>query len=200
MPDLTFLEKNHIYLLDGEDLPCVSDLCRFLHREIYKDAPKWQMEAAALRGSAVHAATQALDTLGRAEIEEEHLPYIAAYKAFLAAHSVSWSMIEQPLYHPEHRYAGTVDRYGLLDGHAALVDIKTTYTVYKPLCRAQLNLYRLMLIARGCPVDRMYILHLKRDGTYKLIPTETDEPLTLALITLHNALAKRKRKRKTASV
>lgn len=195
MADLTFLEKGHIYILDGEELPCVSDLCRFLHREIYKDAPKWQMEAAAERGNAVHSATQALDALGRTEIAEEYLPYLYAYKAFLQEHRPSWDMIEQPLSHPEHRYAGTVDRFGALHGEAALVDIKTTYTVYKPLCRAQLNLYRLMLIARGYPVHRMYILHLKRDGTYKLIPMETDESLAHALITIHNALHTKRRKR-----
>lgn len=193
MPDLTFLEKNHIYLLDGEELPCVSDLCRFLHREIYKDAPRWQMEAAAELGTAVHAATQALDATGRAEIPEEYLPYLLAYKAFLTDYAPSWDFVELPMFHPEYRYAGTIDRYGAIRGEAALVDIKTTYTVYKPLCRAQLNLYRLMLIARGCPVHRMYILHLKRDGTYKLIPMETDEPLAHALLTLHTALKKKRR-------
>ena len=195
MNELTFHEKNHIYMLDGEQLPCVSDLCRFLHREIYKDAPRWQMEAAAERGAAVHAATQALDTTGKAAIQEEYLPYLLAYKNFLQDYNPSWDMVEQPLYHPEHRYAGTIDRFGSVAGEAALIDIKNTYTVYKPLCRAQLNLYRLALIARGYPVHRMYILHLKRDGTYKLIPMETDEPLAHALITIHNALQKKRRKR-----
>ena len=83
LSDLVFHEENHIYMLDGEQLPCVSDLCRFLHREIYKDAPKWQMEVAAERGTTVHAATQALDTAGTAEISEEYLPYLLAYKSFL---------------------------------------------------------------------------------------------------------------------
>lgn len=195
MADLTFCENGHVYMLDGEQLPCVSDLCRFLHREIYKDAPKWQMEAAAERGTTIHAAAEALDKHGSAPISEEHLPYLQAYKAFLQEHRPSWDLIEQPLYHPEHRYAGTIDRFGALHGEAALIDIKSTYTVYKPLCRAQLNLYRLMLIARGYPVHRMYILHLKRDGTYKLIPFEVDEPLALGLITIHKALQKKRRKR-----
>ena len=195
MNNLIFREKDHVYLLDGEELPCVSDLCRFISREIYKDAPLWQMEAAAARGTAVHMATEELDTEGRAEIPEEHLSYLKAYKAFLMEHSVSWSMIEQPLYHPQHKYAGTIDRYGQIDNGTALVEIKTTYQVYKPLCRAQTNLYRLMLIARGYPVDRVYVLHLKRDGKYRLVPMEIDEILANALITLHNALRKKRRKR-----
>lgn len=195
MPELQFREKDHEYLLEGEKLPCVSDLCRFLHREVYEDAPQWQMEAAAYRGTAIHEATQQLDITGRAEIPEEFAPYLTAYKAFLLENRPSWDLIEAPMYHPEYRYAGTIDRFGALLGDAALVDIKTTYTVYKPLCRAQLNLYRLMLMARGWVVHKMYILHLKKDGTYKLIPMEEDTPLALALITLHNSLQKKRRKR-----
>ena len=195
MPELIFYEKNHIYQLDGETLPCVSDLCRFLNREIYKDAPKWQMEAAAERGTAIHTAAETLDKTGSASIAEGYLPYLQAYKSFLQEYRPSWDMIEHSLYHPEHRYAGTIDRYGALNGEATLIDIKSTYTVYKPLCRAQLNLYRLLLIVRGFPVYRMYILHLKKDGNYKLIPMAEDEPLALALITLHTALRKRKRRK-----
>ncbi len=194
MADLVFREKDHVYLLAGVRLPCVSDLCRFLHREIYKDVPVWQMENAALRGTAVHAATQAMDETGRCDIAEEYLPYMQAYKAFLQEHSVCWQLSEKPLHHPTYRYAGTIDRYGAVDGLLTLVDIKTTYTVYKPLCRAQLNLYRLMLAARGYRVDRLCILHLQRTGKYRLITIEFDEALPRALITLHGALMKRRRK------
>lgn len=195
MADFYFREQGHVYLLDGEELPCVSDLCRFMHKEIYKDTPVWQMEQAAARGTAVHLATEVLDRQGAADIEEEYLPYLQAYAAFHAQHSVFWELIEQPFYHPDHRYAGTIDRYGLLDGEKALVDVKTTHTVYRPLCAAQLNLYRLMLIARGYDVQRLYILHLKKDGTYKLIPFPFDNDVPMALITLHNALQSRRKRR-----
>lgn len=194
MPDLTFLEDTHTYLLEGQELPSVSQLCVPLRQEIYKDVPKWQLEAAAHRGTAVHEASEALDTTGKAEIDGEFLPYLTAYKTFLQEHPPLWAMIERPCYHPTQHYAGTIDRYGRVDGYRALVDIKTTYTVHKPLCRAQLNLYRLMLEAHGWPVDRLYILHLKRDGTYRLIPFAHDDELPHALLTIHHALQKRKRK------
>jgi hypothetical protein len=191
---LQFFDKGHIYMLDGKRLPCVSDLCRFLHREIYRDAPVWQMEAAADRGTKVHAATEALDKTGRAETEDEYLPYLQAYAQFLQEHEVQWELIEHPDYHPAHHYAGTIDRYGMVDGLHTLVDLKTTYTVYKPLCSASLNLYRLMLEARGKPVDRILIIHLKKDGTYKLVPFDFDDSVPMALITLHTALKTRRRK------
>lgn len=197
MDDLIFYEKSHIYMLDGKQIPCVSDLCRFLHKEIYKDAPLWQMEAAADRGTEVHRATELLDKTGTAEISEEYAPYLEAYAAFRREHDVEWELIEHPDHHPVHGYAGTIDRYGKVDGFATLLDIKTTWKVHKPLCSASLNLYRMMLESRQRTVERLLILHLKKDGTYKLIPFEFDDGVPLALITLHNAL-KKKRRRKSA--
>lgn len=194
MSDLIFSEAEHVYMHHGYMLPSVSDLCAPMHKEIYSDAPKWRMEAAAERGTAVHLATQALDAHGAADVEEECLPYVRAYRDFLRDHRPSWELTESHLYHPEFLYAGTPDRYGTMDGKKTLIDVKTTYTVQRPLCRGQLNLYRLMLIARGLEVEKMLILHLKRDGTYKLIPINEDDPLALSLITIYKALHPRRKK------
>ena len=194
MSILQYFDKGHIYMLEGERIPCVSDLCRFLHREIYKDAPLWQLEAAADRGTKVHAATEALDKTGRAEIEDEYLSYLQAYIQFRQEHDVQWELIEYADYHPQLMYAGTIDRYGLVDGIRTLLDIKTTFTVYKPLCGASLNLYRLILEAREKRVERLMILHLKKDGSYKLIQFNAEDAVPMALITLHTAMQKKKKK------
>ena len=89
MPELTFRDAGHVYMLDGEMLPCVSDLCKPLHREIYKDAPAWQMEAAAERGTAVHKAAEQLDKCGSASIAEEYRPYLLAPLTATAAFPVT---------------------------------------------------------------------------------------------------------------
>lgn len=196
MSDLSFSDKNHVYTLDGNRIPCVSDLCRFLTREVYSDAPKWQLEAAADRGTKVHAATEKIDKSGSAEIDSEYVPYLSAYVSFLQEHDVSWQLIEYPDYHREDFYAGTIDRFGMVDGIATLLDIKTTYTVHKPLCGASLNLYRRILESRGIFPERLMILHLRKDGTYKLVPIQIDNAVALALITLHTATAKKKRRKK----
>ncbi len=195
MSILQYFDRGHIYMLEGERIPCVSDLCRFLHREIYKDAPLWQLEAAADRGTKVHAATEALDKTGRVEIEDEYLLYLQAYVQFRQEHDVQWELIEHSDYHPELMYAGTIDRYGLVDGIRTLMDLKTTYTVYKPLCGASLNLYRLILEAREKQVERLMILHLKKDGTYRTVWIDIDDSVPMALITLHNALKSKRRKK-----
>jgi hypothetical protein len=195
MSILQYFDKGHIYMLEGERIPCVSDLCRFLHREIYKEAPIWQLEAAADRGTKVHAATEVLDKTGQAEIEDEYLPYLQAYAKFRQEHDVHWELIEYADYHPELRYAGTIDRYGLVDGIKTLMDIKTTYTVYRSLCGASLNLYRLILEARDKQVERLLILHLRKDGTYRTVWIDIDDSVPMALITLHNTLKKKRRKK-----
>ena len=72
MPELIFMEDNHQYILSGDELPSVSTLCAPLHSASYKDAPKWQMEAAAERGTAVHLATVQLEQTGQAQTEESY--------------------------------------------------------------------------------------------------------------------------------
>jgi hypothetical protein len=144
----------------------------------------------------VHKATEELDRTGQAEISDDYAPYLTAYAAFRREHEVEWELIEHPDYHPVHGYAGTIDRYGMVDGYRTLVDLKTTYTVYKPLCGASLNLYRLILEARQKAVERLLIVHLKKDGTYKLIKFDFDDAVPMALLTLHNVLKKKRRKSK----
>ena len=196
MNDLLFREKDHVYILDGERLPCVSDLCRFISRDIYKETPVWMMEAAAGRGTAVHKATEELDNTKGVCVDDEYAPYVQAYAKFLQEHDVVWELSEHSLWHPQHRYAGTIDRYGTVDGLKTLVDLKTTYRVYKPLCTASLNLYRMLLEARGRAVERLMILHLKKDGTYSSVPISIDNAVPMALLTLDTALRKRRKRGK----
>ena len=193
MSNLEFMGDRHIYYLGGKQIPCVSDLCRFIAREIYKDTPDWQLEAAADRGTKVHSAAEILDKYGSAGIEEEYAPYLEAYASFLREHDVNWELIEHAGFHPHFLYAGTIDRYGVLDGERTLVDIKTTYTVHKPLCAATLNLYRLILEANGYTVDQMAILHLRKTGKYKIIKFDPDNDIPYALLILQKLTSKRKR-------
>lgn len=194
MATLLFFDQDHRYTLDGEELPSVSELCRFLSREIYGDVAQWRLDQAADRGAAVHKATEALDKYGKVDVQDGILPYLQAYLLFRREHPSEWQKIEYASHHPERKYAGTIDRYGTVDGLLSVLDIKTSYTIHRPLCAAQLNLYRWLLERNGMPVARMYILHLKKDGTYQLRPFEKDDALPDALLTLHNALKKKARK------
>ena len=48
---LIFFEKGHIYEMDGEQLPSVSELTRFISREVYGDVAQFRLDNAAERGA-----------------------------------------------------------------------------------------------------------------------------------------------------
>lgn len=193
MANLIFYDQGHTYELDGEKIPSVSELTRFISREIYGTVSQYTLDNAAQRGTTVHKLCEALDKYGRIECPEDVSGYVMGYVSFIREHGPEWTYIEKPLYHPDKLYAGTIDRYGTLDGRRALVDIKTSHQIQKPLYTAQLNLYRKMIQE---PVEALYILHLKGDGTYKLRTMETDDTLADACIALHYALKKPGRKKR----
>ena len=195
MAQLLFFDEGHKYTIDGEELPSVSELSRFISREIYGDVGQFNLDRAADRGTAVHKATELLDKYGTVEIDEDISPYLKAYIAFRKEHKCEWQKIEYATHHHENLYAGTLDRVGTVDGKLVVLDIKTSSTIQKPLYTAQLNLYRKML---PDPIEQLVILHLKKDGTYKLIDIPIDDTLADACITMHEALKKKKRSKKNA--
>ena len=195
MAQLLFFDEGHKYTLDGEELPSVSQLTRFISREIYGDVGQFNLDRAAERGTSVHKATELLDKYGTAEIDEDIAPYLQAYIAFRKEHKCEWQKIEYATHHPDNLYAGTLDRVGTIDGKLVVLDIKTSSTIQKPLYTAQLNLYREML---PDPIEQLIILHLRKDGTYKLIDIPIDDTLADACITMHEALKKKKRSKKNA--
>lgn len=195
MAQLMFFDQGHRYTLDGEELPSVSELCRFISREVYGTVSQYTLDQAADRGTRVHKATEALDVYGRVEASEDIAPYVDAYLKFRREHNVKWNMVERSMANQREHYAGTVDRYGELDGVKSLVDLKTSYTVHKCLAVAQLNLYRWMIEEEGHTVDKQYILHLAKDG-YKLVEIEKRDDVPGALLTIHRLMEKKKRRKR----
>lgn len=197
MASLIFYDDTHRYTVDGEEVPSVSELTRFLSRELYTDIPQFAVEGAAKRGTAVHRATEDLDKDGRVECDSDIAQFVQAYVAFKKDIKPEWERIEWPVCY-EKTFAGMVDRYGQMNGQNIIMDIKTTASItglHKVLYRAQLNLYRLAVIKQK-PVDGLWVLQLKKDGTYKLIQIEVDEPLAHACITMHEAIKNSKKRRK----
>lgn len=193
MSQLVFYDEGHIYELDGVQIPSVSEVTRFLSREVYGDVQQFRLDHAAARGTKIHKLTEALDKYGEIDADAESLPYIKAYLKFRREHDVQWEEIEKARYHPQGLYAGTIDRKGLVDGRRAIVDIKNSYRVHKPLYEAAQNLYRMTYPPDS--LDALLILHLKPDETYKLIELPIRDDLALACLTLHLATVKKRRKK-----
>ena len=192
MPELSFQKKGHKYFLDGKEIPSVSELTRFLSREVYGEIDPIALERAAEKGTKIHEATEVLDRNGEVEVDTELGGYIEAYMKFRKDHKINWLMLEGMMEFNE-LYAGTLDRLGKVDGKLCILDIKTNKTIgkqHKALYQAQLNLYRLACEQQGVHPDTLYILHLKQNGKYSLINIPFNTELALACITLHYSLKK----------
>ena len=80
MAKLLFFDTNHTYKLDGEVIPSVSEVLRFLSREVYGDINQYTLDKACSRGTEIHKATEILDTYNKVEcMNDEIVPYINAY-------------------------------------------------------------------------------------------------------------------------
>ena len=200
MAKLVFFDQSHTYEVDGEPVPSVSELTRFISREIYGDITQFQLERAGSRGTAVHKALELLDKYGKAEVTADIEPYLRAYLLFRAEHSCDWQYIEHPVCASDKSYAGTLDRYGTVDGSCAIVDFKTTANIdpaHRKLYTAAQNLYR-RAVSDTLRVDALLILQLREDGSYKLIELDIEDSLADACLLLHTALKKKRRKKKEA--
>lgn len=193
---LTLDNESHVYDLDGEELPSVSEITRFISRELYEEINQYTLERAADRGTNVHKLTEALDKYGSCEADEDLLPYLQAYVDFRKKHKCEWEHIEKAMFHPDLRYAGTLDRFGTMDGEHVILDIKTTSQIHLVSVTAQLTLYQMMAEANGMKVDALYVVQLKKDGKFTLKEITPDRDLADACLILHSRLTKRKRKNK----
>lgn len=186
---LSFIEKGHLYELDGKHLPSVSEVLRFLSREVYGEIAPAILDHAAERGTAVHSATEQIDKNGECEISPLYAGYINAYIRFLSEHKTNWRYIETPFADPQRGFAGTPDRIGLLDGESCILDIKTCSAVKKTLVKAQLNGYLSLCNANGITgITALSCLQLCQDGRYRLYQVKIDSTEFDACLSLHQAM------------
>lgn len=176
MAVLLFFDDKHEYEADGEQLPSVSEILRFMSREIYTSVSQYRLDNAADRGKRVHKACELLDKYGEAEIEKDIAPYVNAYVNFRKEYSPDWDKVEYACYEPDMEFAGTLDRYGTVRGRRVIVDLKTVSAVNKPYVTAQLNGYAVLARANGLAVEALYCLHLRKDGTYRFTEMPLDDP------------------------
>lgn len=192
MARLMFYAEDHTYTVDNQELPSVSELTRFISKEIYGEVNQYTLDRAADRGTRVHKVTEALDKYGEAECDDDILPYLQAYLEFRKKHKCEWQMIEKAMYHPEQMYAGQIDRYGIVDGERSIVDIKTTSQIHLVSVTAQLTFYKRMVVVNGDQVDKLYVLQLQKTGKPVLKEIQPDEALADACLCLHDRLRKKK--------
>lgn len=182
---LDYDDATHTYKLDGQQLISVT--------QVLKEAglidTSWYTREGADRGSYIAVAT-AIDDGGREgrvfdedQLDPDMRGYVEAWRRFRTESGCEITAIEQHVYHPTLRYAGTLDRLVWWHYGAGLIDIKTGQPV--PADAIQTAAY-----ARSLPrrFYRRYGVYLRANGTYKLHEHDNfgDADVFLAALALVN--------------
>ena len=192
MQKITFDTENHQYYIDGVEVPSVTTVCRFLAYDQKSDKP-WLARAAADRGSRIHEACAMIDYGEDPDEDFEIAGYLKAYRRFLADYKPQWDGIEYMTGNIAAGIAGTIDRFGKMDGRKCVLDIKTGSKMHTALLTAQLTGYaRLLLWEHDFSPSDLYGLQLQKDGTYFLKRYDFDPDLLDACITMNNAVGGKK--------
>ena len=177
-----FDEAAHTYTLDGKELPSVTHIIRYLAVDKANNADPNMALMARERGSAVHEATVMYDYSGEIpdDFPAEYAPYLEAYVQFVRDYKPSWELIEHQMGNATLGFAGTLDRFGVIDGKWCILDIKTSYKVDIPSLSAQLTAYHdLLLNEQFERLENANIRHLglqlMRTGKYRLYETDYEK-------------------------
>lgn len=129
---LAFDKASHTYTLHGVVLPSVTQVIR--DNRLSSDfafVRAADMEIARQLGQAVHVATHYHDegTLDERTVDPVVMPYLLAWRRFVADRRVRFVALEQRVADPIYRFCGTVDRIAVLEDNPTLgeivVDLKT---------------------------------------------------------------------------
>ena len=217
MATLIFFDKMHLYTLNDEEVPSVSELARFASREVYGNVEQYTLDNASSRGTAVHKSTEVLDKYNEVECDPNIENYVRAYIKFRKDYGVKeYVAIEKALASEQMKFAGTIDRIFRIDGtfakefkaqtkvdisksigKLAVIDLKSSSVVQKVLAQIQLNGYKKLVEENKLgEVAVLMILHLDKEGKYKVHNFELDDTLFMCCYNLHKALEKKKRVKK----
>lgn len=192
MQELIFNADDHSYLYQGVQVPSVTEVIRFLNVDVIGSANKEMRKAAAERGTRIHEACTVYDFDPTADVDGDIVGYVQAYADFKRDFGIrDWLLYEAMFGNQE--VAGTLDRYGMVDGKPTILDIKTGSKLHMKAHAVQLAGYAYLLRAGNYLPLQGAVLHLKKDGKYTLKYTDVDIHGTPSLmfrkcLSLHNYL------------
>ncbi len=165
-PELVFSEEGHKYLLDGVEIPSVTQVMEPLSQHEYTRVDEQTLMRAADRGTMVHNAIENYIKFGIDDCPEEHRGYMDAFLEWWGLTGPEAVGSELRTYHKLYRYAGTIDLVAMIDGKLTLIDYKTTYKLMDKNVRVQLEAYAQALRSHGIIIERKMVLHLHKDGKW----------------------------------
>lgn len=183
---LTFDPVAHVYHFDGKRVPGVTEVIASAGLVAGTD---WMTEESRIRGTAVHRACELDDALALDESSVDDIvrPYLDAWRALRTAVSMTILGNEERVFHPDYRYAGTLDRrVEMRVGRrrvTAVIDIKSGGR--QGATGVQLAAYQK---ADGRHLAHRFGAYLQADGRYDLVAYDdpTDWPVFLAALSIFN--------------
>lgn len=188
---LDFEESTHTYRVDGRRVRSVSQILEaagLTGSKIQLESNRYALN----RGTQVHLATQLYEerVLDFETLDPVIIPYLEAWKKFLADSGFQSIHVESRKYHSRYRYAGTIDRIGLLDEKPTIIDIKTGAGLSKWVPLQLAGYAGLACDSSLAPCDEIqrYACLLTKDGDYKLtrFSNTRDWAVFCAALTLAN--------------
>jgi hypothetical protein len=188
---LAFDPAGHVYRLDGDIVPSVTQVLTRAGLIDFSAIPPHIREAALLRGRIVHEAIHAfnerdLDVEAFAREFPDYLGYFHAWRSFCDQRRFVPVLNEARVASRRHRVAGTLDCLGVLDGVAVLLDFKTgrpgdvaadlqtaAYLALAIEWAGEGDDQRLREFFGAHPVVRRYAVQLRREGSFALEPYTT---------------------------
>lgn len=165
---LEFDEVEHVYNLGGTEIPSVTTVMNPLMQDKYSGISQSVLDKAADRGTAIHNSIENFLKYDIDDIEPEYRGYFDAFLRFWEDYQPELVRSEVRMYHKLFLYAGTADLLCFIDGRLVLIDYKSTAEIYEMTCRIQLEAYWQALASFGIVPDEKWILHLRKDGSYRI--------------------------------
>ena len=181
-----FSADRHLYQHDGQIVPSVTQVLALAAITDVSGIPLYYLERAAAIGTAVHQACEFLDQddLELDSLDESIVGYVLGYQRFREEHEFVPEAIERRGVATSCglRFGYCVDRIGTMDGKRVLLDIKTS-SKRQPSWAIQTAAYADAEQHEG---ERL-VVHVAKDGTYKLIRYDQDADFSIWLAALHVA-------------
>ncbi len=129
-------------------------------------AAKAMTENSAKEGTAVHEAVEKIMVGEMPEIPEAILPAVRGYQEFIKERAIDVrpEHVEKRIFHPLHRYAGTIDALATIDGKFGVLDIKTSQAIYRDY-NLQTSAYVEALLEEFPQIETRWILRIDQVHT-----------------------------------
>ena len=175
-----FIEEQHIYLVDGVIVPCVSNILAYKFND-YSGVSREVLQRASEKGSELHKVIELYEQLGIESDLIEFKNYLFLKKQFKFENVAN----ELPvLYEKGGRvlFVGTLDQIIKRDGKLGINDFKRVSAPNKNKIAYQLNLYKMAYEqSYGQQIDFLSFTHL-RETVRKFHELPINEKVTIDLL------------------